>query len=132
MVEREVVTDWPVASEGPFVVALDPGVTPELASEGLARELVNRIQRLRKDAGYDVSTRIALSLDGSAALVDAARQHQEYIAHETLAREFIVGARLDTSDRLEPVTIDEHAATLAVRRLGDGRTLSGPAPLDAQ
>ena len=45
--------------QGPFVVALDPVVTPELASEGLARELVNRIQRLRKDAGYDVTTRIA-------------------------------------------------------------------------
>jgi isoleucyl-tRNA synthetase len=132
VVEREVVTDWPVASEGPFVVALDPRVTPELASEGLARELVNRIQRLRKDAGYDVSTRIALSVDGSTALVDAARRHQEYIAHETLTRDFSVGTRLDTFDRLEPVTIDEHAATLAVRRLGDGRTLSGPAPLDAQ
>jgi isoleucyl-tRNA synthetase len=128
---REVVTDWPVASEGPFVVALDPRVTPELAGEGLARELVNRIQRLRKDAGYDVSSRIVLSIDGGAALVDAARQHREYIAHETLTREFVVGKRLDTFDRLEPVTIDEHAATLAVRRLGDGRTLSGPAPLDA-
>ena len=130
VVEREVVTDWPVASEGPFVVALDPRVTPDLASEGLARELVNRIQRLRKDAGYEVSTRIVLSIDGDAALVDAARRHSEYIAHEVLAREFVVGTRLDSFDRLEPVTIDEHAATLAVRRLGDGRTLSGPAPVD--
>jgi isoleucyl-tRNA synthetase len=130
IVEREVATDWPVASEGPFVVALDPRVTPDLASEGLARELINRIQRLRKDAGYDVSTRIALSLDGDAALVDAAEQHQEYIRHETLTRALVVGTRLDTFDRLEPVTIDEHAAILAVRRLGDGRTLSGPAPLD--
>ena len=132
VVERKVVTDWPVASDGPFVAALDPRVTPELASEGLARELVNRIQRLRKDAGYDISTRIALSIDGDTALVDAARQHQEYIAHETLTREFAVGTRLDTFDRHEPVTIDGHAATLAVRRLGDGRTLSGPAPLDRQ
>ena len=130
VVVREVVTDWPVASDGPFVVALDPGVTPALASEGLARELVNRIQRLRKDAGYEVSTRIVLSIDGDAALVDAARQHGEYIAHEVLAREFTVGTRLISFDRLEPVTIDEHAATLAVRRLGDGRTLSGPALVD--
>jgi len=130
VVVREVVTDWPVASDGPFVVALDPRVTPELASEGLARELVNRIQRLRKDAGYEVSTRIMLSIEGDAALIDAARQHREYIAHEVLAREFTIGSRLDFFDRLEPVTIDEHAATLAVRRLGDGRTLSGPAPVD--
>ncbi len=131
VVEREVVTDWPLASEGPFVVALDPRVTPELAGEGIARELVNRIQRLRKDVGYDVSTRIALSVDGDTALVDAARQHNAYIAHEALVREFVAGAQLATFDRLEPVTIDGHAATLAVRRLGDGRTLSGPAHLDA-
>jgi len=127
VVERDVVTDWPVASEGAFVVALDPLVTAALASEGLARELVNRIQRLRKDAGYDVRTRIALAVDGDAALVDAARQHREYIVHETLARDFRVGAALEQADRIEPIVIDGHAAALAVRRLGDGRTLSGPA-----
>ncbi len=55
-VVREVVTDWPVASDGPFVVALDPTVSPELAREGLARELVSRIQRLRKDSGFEVTT----------------------------------------------------------------------------
>ena len=130
VVEREVVTDWPVASDGPFVVALDPRVSPELASEGLARELVNRIQRLRKDAGYDVSTRIALSITGDDAVISAARQHQEYIAHETLAREFRVGAPLDTYDRTEQIVIDECAAALAVRRFGNGRTLSDPAPVD--
>lgn len=130
LVEREVVTDWPVASDGPFVVALDPAVTPELASEGLARELVNRIQRLRKDAGYSVTTRITLAIDGDAALVDAARRHQEYIAYETLAREFQVGKPLATFDRVEGVVIDDLAAALAVRRVGDGRTLSGPAHPD--
>ena len=62
IIEREVVTDWPVASAGPFVVALDPMMTPTLAQEELAHELVNRVQRLRKDAGFAVSARIALSL----------------------------------------------------------------------
>jgi isoleucyl-tRNA synthetase len=130
VVEREVVTAWPVASEGAFVVALDPDVSPELASEGLARELVNRIQRLRKDAGYDVTTRIVLSLDGDAGLVDAATRHREYISYETLAREFHVGRPLATFDRVEDVVIDHFTAALAVRRVGDGRTLSGPAPSD--
>ena len=131
-VEREVVTEWPVASEGPFVVALDPGVTPALAREGLARELVNRIQRLRKDAGYDVAeTRIVLSIEGDEALIEAARTHEEYIASETLAREIRIGSPLDGADRVEPVVIDEYSAALGVRRIGDGRTLSGPAPVDA-
>lgn len=130
VVERDVVTDWPVASDGPFVVALDPAVSPDLASEGLARELVNRIQRLRKDAGFDVSSRVALSIDGDAALLEAAERHRDAISFETLTREFRVGQRLPTFDRVEEIVIDEYAAALAVRRIGDGRTLSGPAPSD--
>ncbi len=131
IVEREVVTDWPVANEGAFVVALDPTLSPELVEEGLARELVNRIQRLRKDAGYQVSTRVIVSLDGDAALLQAARTHQEYIAGETLAREFHIGMPLAAPDRIEPVVIEAHAAAIAVQRWGDGRTLSGPVLADS-
>ncbi len=132
MVEREVVTDWPVASEGRFVVALDPAVTPALASEGLARELVSRLQRQRKDAGYDVTTRIAVAIEGDAAVQDAARAHQEYITGETLAREFVVGTALPDADRRESVDINGSAAVLSTRRLGDGRTLSDPVQADPQ
>lgn len=128
---RRVTTDWPVASDGPFVVALDPRISPGLRREGLARELVNRIQRLRKDAGYDVSTRIAVALEGDADLVEAAREHREWVAAETLAREFRVGVNLEVNDRTMPVDVDGLAGTLAVRRLGDGRTGSGPAQPDA-
>lgn len=127
-IEREVVTDWPVASEGRYVVALDPVVTKELAQEGLARELVNRIQRLRKDAGYDVSTRISGAFDGDPVLRDAAIAHREYIAGETLMVEFDVGPLAGAHDRRESITIDDHAGALAVRRFGDGRSpLSEPA-----
>jgi ATP-binding protein involved in chromosome partitioning len=52
---------------GPFVAALDPHLTPELEAEGLARELVSRVQRLRKDAGFAVTDRIALAVQGPAA-----------------------------------------------------------------
>ncbi|MBK6495723.1 MAG: isoleucine--tRNA ligase [Gemmatimonadetes bacterium] len=130
-IEREVVTDWPVASAGPFVVALDPVVTPALAQEGLARELVSRVQRLRKDAGFAVSARIALSLTGDAALLDAARVHQEYIAGETLAREFTIGEAATEPDRQEAFEVEGHAGALAVRQLGNGRTHSGPAQVNA-
>ena len=130
VVEREVVTDWPVASEGAYVVALDPVVTPALAREGLARELVSRIQRLRKDAGYQVTTRIVLSVSGDEGLVAAAREQQAYIAGETLARECTVGSQLQQADRVESVVIDGQTAVLAVRQLGDGRTFSGPERVD--
>jgi isoleucyl-tRNA synthetase len=124
-IEREVVTEWPVASAGPFVVALDPAVSPALATEGLARELISRIQRLRKEAGFAVSARIELSLTGDTALLDAARGHAEYIAGETLALEFRIGEALQAPDRQEAVEIEGHVGALAVRQLGNGRTPSG-------
>ena len=113
------------------MVALDPVVTPALAQEGLARELVSRVQRLRKDAGFAVSARIALSLTGDAALLDAARVHQEYIAGETLAREFTIGEAATEPDRQEAFEVEGHAGALAVRQLGNGRTPSGPAQVNA-
>jgi isoleucyl-tRNA synthetase len=72
-------------------VALDPAISPALRAEGIAREIVSRVQRLRKEAGLAVSDRIRLAVAGPAEVQDAARQHQQWIAQETLARECIVG-----------------------------------------
>ncbi|WP_166869410.1 isoleucine--tRNA ligase [Salinibacterium sp. ZJ70] len=69
---------------GGFVV-LDTTVTPELAAEGLARDVVRAVQQARKDAGLEVSDRIALTLSGDAAAVAAVEAHRELIAGETLA-----------------------------------------------
>ncbi len=73
-----------VASEGDLVIALDTNLTPELVSEGLARELVNRIQNLRKDTGLDVADRITLTLSAAPALLAAAETHRAFIQSETL------------------------------------------------
>ncbi|GAB7005115.1 isoleucine--tRNA ligase [Nocardioides sp. AN3] len=75
---------------GGFVV-LDTVVTSELASEGLARDLVRAVQQARKDAGLDVSDRISLSIGGSAGALAAAREHEQLIARETLATSYDVG-----------------------------------------
>ncbi len=69
---------------GGFVV-LDTAVTPELASEGLARDLVRAVQQARKDAGLDVSDRIALVIGGSESVRSAVSTHEALIASETLA-----------------------------------------------
>ncbi len=74
---------------GGFVV-LDTAVTPELEAEGVARDLVRAVQQARRDAGLDVSDRIAVSLVASAEVADAARTHAELIARETLATSFDV------------------------------------------
>jgi isoleucyl-tRNA synthetase len=119
-VEREVATDWLVQSSGSFVAALDPVLTEDLVGEGLAREVVNRVQRLRKDAGYPYTARIALWVDGPEPLVHAVRTHADYIRGETLARELHPGARAAASDRQETVEIDGHPVVLAVVRHQDG------------
>ena len=129
-VVREVLTEWPVASDGPFVVALDPALSDGLRQEGLARELVSRVQRLRKEAGYAVSTRIVLAVDGGPAVRAAAEAFRDYLAGETLARELVIGGGLDDADRAESVQVDDNAVALAVRRHGNGRTGSGPAQVD--
>ena len=80
-----------VLPTGGFVV-LDTTVTPELAAEGLARDLVRAVQQARRDAGLDVSDRIALTVAGSDAVQAAARVHQQLITSETLATSFEVVA----------------------------------------
>ena len=116
-VEREVATDWLVQSEGSYVVALDPVLTTELRQEGLARELVNRIQRLRKDAGYDYTARIEVWIDGPDPLLAAANAHAGFIGGETLARPVRVGERGPAPDRQETADIDGYDAIIAVKQL---------------
>ena len=72
---------------GGFVV-LDATVTPELAREGLARDLVRAVQQARKDAGLEVSDRIPLTVTGSEAVLDATIAHRDLIVAETLATQF--------------------------------------------
>jgi isoleucyl-tRNA synthetase len=115
-VEREVSSDWLVQSSGSFVAALDPALTEELTREGIAREVVNRVQRLRKEAGYAYTTRIALWIDGPAPLLEAVRAHTAFIQAETLARALELGARPGACDRQETVEIDAHQVSIAVTR----------------
>lgn len=119
VVEREVVaTGWLVESDGPFVAALDPQLDADLAQEGLARELVHHIQRLRRDAGFAVSDRIALGLAGPDAILAAAAAHGEFIASETLARSIERGGAIPGAEYEQAVDVDGHQVTFSMRRHG--------------
>jgi isoleucyl-tRNA synthetase len=89
------IPGWAVASEGGLTVALDITITDELYNEGLARELVNRIQNLRKDSGLEVTDRIRLVVENSDRLMSAIEGNREYICDETLAEEFEVTPALE-------------------------------------
>ncbi|MGD8322383.1 MAG: isoleucine--tRNA ligase, partial [Gemmatimonadota bacterium] len=90
-VVQEATGELVVKSEGRFTVALDPALDDELRAEGLARELVNRIQRLRKDAGLEITDRIELFIGGQDGVEAAARTHRDFIAGETLATALTLG-----------------------------------------
>src|SRR5690606_1108094 len=116
-----------LASDGPFVAALDPTISPALRLEGLAREVVSRVQRLRRDAGYEVTTRIVVAVATDGLLAEAVQAHREWIAGEVLARELVIGPLAGSVDRAETVDIDDHTAVLAVRRFSGDRSGSGSA-----
>ena len=119
-VAREVASEWLVQSEGPYVVALDPSLSDDLIQEGLAREIVNRVQRLRKEAGYEYTTRIELSVSGAEDLVAATRAFQSFVEGETLARRLVLGEVLDAPDLQREIDIEGRRAVIALRR-HDGR-----------
>jgi isoleucyl-tRNA synthetase len=114
-----------VAAEGGYTAALDPTLTSELRAEGLARELVNRVQRLRKDAGLAVSDRIRLAVSGTAELLAALRAHDAYVRGETLTRELTLGEEEalpgDGFEAVRGVDLDGVAATIAISRANDTR-----------
>ena len=120
LVTREVVSDWAVQADGPYVAAVDPRLTDDLIQEGLARELVNRVQRLRKEAGYEYTTRIELSLAGAEEIIAAVSAFQGFVEGETLARRLVLGAVLDDADVTREVDIEARRVTIALRR-HDGR-----------
>jgi isoleucyl-tRNA synthetase len=80
------------AGSAAAVVALDPTVTADLAEEGLAREIVSRIQTLRRECELGYADRVALAIGGAPEVEAAARRFQPYIAEETLAVRYLVGA----------------------------------------
>ncbi|MFS4482589.1 isoleucine--tRNA ligase [Hyunsoonleella sp. 2307UL5-6] len=81
------IEGWLVANEGALTVALDVTISEELKKEGIARELVNRIQNLRKDSGFEVTDRIDVKLQQDAQVKDAVDSNLEYIKTETLTEE---------------------------------------------
>ena len=81
----EDIPGWLVANEGRLTVALDITVTEELRKEGLARELVNRIQNLRKSNGFDITDKITVTVLSSDEMDEAIKEYNEYIANQVLA-----------------------------------------------
>jgi len=107
-----------VQSDAGYTAALDPTLDDALIQEGLARELVNRIQRFRRDAGLEVSDRIVLGLDADPEVLEAAREHEAFVCGETLALSLSPGARDQAFDHQREVELDGRTVWLALSRSG--------------
>ena len=88
----EDIPGWLVANEGRLTVALDITVTDELKREGIARELVNRIQNIRKTNGFDITDKIEVSLESNAETDVAVEEYKDYIARQVLADKVTVAS----------------------------------------
>ena len=91
-ITSEDMPGWLVTSEGKLTVALDITLTPELEKEGVARELINRIQNIRKDSGLEVTDKIRVEVEAIDAVRDAVADHASYIGLQTLAVEVVCAA----------------------------------------
>lgn len=97
----EDVAGWQVANLGKLTVALDIQITEELKKEGLSRELINRIQNLRKDKGFEVTDRINVKVTHNQEIANAANENLSYICTEILADSFIFEETLTNGDSVE-------------------------------
>ncbi|WP_300286416.1 isoleucine--tRNA ligase [uncultured Alistipes sp.] len=111
----EDMPGWLVASEGKLTVAMDITVTEELRREGMARELVNRIQNIRKESGFDVTDRIRVTILRDGALDGAVESFGDYIAAQTLAVSVTLTENLPQDARR--IEMDELNVSLVVEKV---------------
>jgi len=113
----EDIPGWQVANLGSLTVALDVTITPELWQEGIARELINRIQNLRKEKGFEVTDHIIVNLQSHKAIAEAIDKYISYICTEILAREFTVVDLLN-ADNKESIDLTDTISTwISIRKV---------------
>jgi isoleucyl-tRNA synthetase len=100
-ISSQDIPGWLVANANGITVALDITLTEELIKEGIARELVNRIQNLRKDSGFEVTDKIKVHLLPSDGLEKAVAANENYIKSETLTETLVFVDDLDTGTEIE-------------------------------
>lgn len=102
----EDIPGWLVANEGDLTVALDIDVTPELMREGLAREIINRVQNIRKRRGYDITDHINIDFLPCDEIDGVVKEFGEYISAQVLADAITVAEAADDAE-VEILDIDE-------------------------
>jgi isoleucyl-tRNA synthetase len=116
-VQQSAAEGYAVAEEAGYLAVLNIRLNDELILEGLAREVVRRIQTMRKDADFDISDRITVTYQASERLAQAIETHAAYIAGETLADTLEAG-RPPSGAFTQEFSIDGESLTLSVKKVG--------------
>ena len=106
----EDIPGWLVSTEGQITVALDINISETLKYEGIARELINRIQNIRKESGFEVTDKIKIEIEKHDLLNDAIEAHKGYISSQTLAVSINLLNKMEQNDAL-CVEIDNNIST---------------------
>ena len=114
-VVRKDMEGWLVESDGKVTVALDTELTQELIHEGLVRELVSKIQNLRKDSGFEITDRIKIYYTGSEILNQAVNTMKDFILTETLAVE--ISAADESLQNINDLLINDEKCKLALQKI---------------
>lgn len=107
----EDIPGWLVANEGRLTVALEVTVTEELRREGVARELVNRIQNIRKSSGFEITDKINITLSKNPQTDDAVTEYKEYICNQVLGISLTLADQVENGTELE---FDDFSLQIAV------------------
>lgn len=117
----EIITEdipgWVVANEGSLTVALDITLTQTLIEEGLARELVNRIQNLRKELNFEVTDKISVKIEKNDAIISSLNNNFSYICSETLTEHLDMADISEMPDKVEVDLTDELKVYIAISKL---------------
>jgi isoleucyl-tRNA synthetase len=100
-ISSEDIPGWTVANKGSLTVALDITITPELEHEGNAREFVNRIQKIRKDSGFELVDRIEVRVSADNGLKESLAQYKDDICAEILADKLEILPELQDGNEIE-------------------------------
>ncbi len=112
----EDIPGWHLASDGKLTVALDTTITPELMEEGIARELINRIQNLRKDNNFEVTDKINLKIKKNIAVDSAVKNNFSYICAETLAASLEMVEAIDEGKAVDVEVADNVSTSIFINK----------------
>ncbi|WP_288352780.1 isoleucine--tRNA ligase [uncultured Bacteroides sp.] len=110
----EDIPGWLVANEGKLTVALEVTVTDELKREGIARELVNRIQNIRKNSGFEITDKIAIVLSKNPNTDDAINEYNTYICNQVLANSLVLADEVENGTE---ISFDDFSLYVNVTKL---------------